>query len=103
MLGTFGRASVPQRLLNQSLYQEMLLLQKFNDISGKVLKPKKISLQPQKTAHVRMSVDLKKKRSKYHDRKFSTISIKKWALFLHTLNVILIALCLEFSNFINKL
>ena len=32
-----------QRLINQSLYQEMLLLQKFNDISGKVLKPKKNS------------------------------------------------------------
>ena len=31
-----------QRLINQSLYQEMLLLQKFNDIGGKVLKPKKI-------------------------------------------------------------
>ena len=42
ILGTFGRASVPQRLINQSLYQEMLLLQKFNDIGGKVLKPKKI-------------------------------------------------------------
>ena len=37
----FGRVLVPQRLINQSLYQEMLLLQKFNDISGKVLKPKK--------------------------------------------------------------
>ena len=33
----------------QSLYQEIILLQKFNDILGKVLKPKKkISLQPQK-------------------------------------------------------
>ena len=42
ILGTFGRASVPQRLINQSLYQEILLLQKFNDIGGKVLKPKKI-------------------------------------------------------------
>ena len=42
ILGTFGRASVPQRLINQSLYQEMLLLQKFNDIGGKDLKPKKI-------------------------------------------------------------
>ena len=41
MLGTFGRADVPQRLLNQSLYQEMLRLQKFNDIGGKVLKPNK--------------------------------------------------------------
>ena len=30
------------RLINQSLYQEMLLLQKFNDIGGKILKPKKI-------------------------------------------------------------
>ena len=42
ILGTFGRAVVTQRLINQSLYQEMLLLQKFNDILGKVLKPKKI-------------------------------------------------------------
>ena len=31
----------PQRLINQSLYQEILLLQKFNDILGKVLKPKR--------------------------------------------------------------
>ena len=30
-----------QRLINQSFYQEILLLPKFNDISGKVLKPKK--------------------------------------------------------------
>ena len=37
----FGRVFVPQRLINQSLYQEILLLQKFNDIGGKVLKPKK--------------------------------------------------------------
>ena len=44
----FGRVLVPQRLINLSLYHEILLLQKFNDISGKVLKPKKISLQPQK-------------------------------------------------------
>ena len=44
----FDRAVVPQRLINQSLYQEILLLQKFNNISEKVLKPKKISLQPQK-------------------------------------------------------
>ena len=44
----FGRVLVPQRLINQSFYQEILLLQKFNDIGGKVLKPKKISLQPQK-------------------------------------------------------
>ena len=36
-----ARASVPQRLKNHSLYHEILLLQKFNDISGKVLKPKK--------------------------------------------------------------
>ena len=42
-LGTFGRADVPQRLINQSLYQEIILLQKFSDISGKVLKPKKKS------------------------------------------------------------
>ena len=28
------------RLINQSFYQEILLLQKFNDIGGKVLKPK---------------------------------------------------------------
>ena len=38
----FDRAVVFQRLINQSLFQEMLLLQKFNDIGGKVLKPKKI-------------------------------------------------------------
>ena len=38
----FDRAFVFQRLINQSFYQEMLLLQKFNDIGGKVLKPKKI-------------------------------------------------------------
>ena len=31
-----------------SLYQEILLLQQFIDIGGKVLKQKKISLQPQK-------------------------------------------------------
>jgi hypothetical protein len=29
--GTFGMAFVPQRLKNQSLYHEILLLQKFND------------------------------------------------------------------------
>jgi hypothetical protein len=39
-LGTFGRNDVPQRIINQSLYQEILLLQKFNDIGGKVLKQK---------------------------------------------------------------
>ena len=38
----FGRVLVPLRLKNQSLYHKILLLQKFNDISGKVLKPKKI-------------------------------------------------------------
>ena len=38
----FDRAFAFQRLINLSLYQEMLLLQKFNDIGGKVLKPKKI-------------------------------------------------------------
>ena len=43
----FGRVRVPQRLINLSLYHEILLLQKFNDTGGKVLKPKKISLQPQ--------------------------------------------------------
>ena len=37
----FGRVVVPQRLINLSLYQEILLLQKFNDTGGKVLKPKK--------------------------------------------------------------
>ena len=37
----FDRAVVFQRLINQSFYQEILLLQKFNDIGGKVLKPKK--------------------------------------------------------------
>ena len=46
--GTFGKASAPQRLKNHSLYQEILLLQKFDDISWKVKKKKKISLQPQK-------------------------------------------------------
>ena len=44
----FGRVVVPHRLINLSLYHEILLLQKFNDTGGKVLKPKKISLQPQK-------------------------------------------------------
>ena len=39
----FDRAVVFQRLINQSFYQEILLLQKFNDIGGKVLKPKKNS------------------------------------------------------------
>ena len=38
----FDRAVVFQRLINQSCYQEILLLQKFNDLLGKVLKPKKI-------------------------------------------------------------
>ena len=37
----FARAVVFQRLINQSFYQEILLLQKFNEIGGKVLKPKK--------------------------------------------------------------
>ena len=36
----FGRASVPQSLKNQSLYHKILLLQKFNDRRGKVLKSK---------------------------------------------------------------
>ena len=48
VLGTFGRVFVPQKLINLSLYQEILLLQKFNGIGGKVLKPKIISLHPQK-------------------------------------------------------
>ena len=48
VVSTSGRASIPQRFLFQSLFHEILLLQKFNDISGKVLKPKKFSLQPQK-------------------------------------------------------
>ena len=43
VVGTFGRADVPQRLINQSLYQEILHLQKFNYVLGKVLKPKKKS------------------------------------------------------------
>ena len=38
----FDRAVVFQRFINQSFYQEILLLQKFSDIGGKVLKPKKI-------------------------------------------------------------
>ena len=37
----FGRVVVPQRLINLSLYHEILLLQKFNDTGGKVLKPQK--------------------------------------------------------------
>ena len=37
----FGRVVVPQRLINLSFYHEIILLQKFNYISGKVLKPKK--------------------------------------------------------------
>ena len=41
IIGTFGRADVPQRLINQSLYQEIQLLQKFNEIGGKVLKQEK--------------------------------------------------------------
>ena len=44
----FGRVLVPLKLKNQSLYHKILLLQKFNDTGGKVLKPKKISLHPQK-------------------------------------------------------
>ena len=32
----FDRASVPQGLINQSHYHEILLLQKFNDVGGKV-------------------------------------------------------------------
>jgi hypothetical protein len=36
MHGTFGRAFVPQRLKNQSLYHENSTLQKFNDTWGKV-------------------------------------------------------------------
>ena len=43
VVGTFDRAIVPQRLKNQTLYHEILLLQKFKDISGKVLKSKKKS------------------------------------------------------------
>ena len=38
----FGRVLVPLRLKNQSLYHKILLLQKLNDLLGKVLKPKKI-------------------------------------------------------------
>ena len=34
----FGRAFGLQRLKNQSLYHEIIILQKFNSISGKVLK-----------------------------------------------------------------
>ena len=36
----FDRAFVFQRLINQSFYHEILLLQKFSDIEEKVLKPK---------------------------------------------------------------
>ena len=42
--GTFGRASVPQRFINQALYYETLLLETFNGIRGKVSNP------PQKSA-----------------------------------------------------
>ena len=45
-VGTFGRVFVPQRLIQQSLYQEILLLQKFNDIEVKVLKQKKKNKPP---------------------------------------------------------
>ena len=45
---TIGRVFLPQRLINQSLYQEIPLLKKFNDIGGNVLKPKQISLQTSK-------------------------------------------------------
>ena len=45
--GTFGRAWVPQKLINLALYCEILLLQKFNDIGGKILEQKKITLQLQ--------------------------------------------------------
>ena len=38
----FDRAFVFQRLINQTFYHEILLLQKFNDLLGKVLKPKQI-------------------------------------------------------------
>ena len=39
----FDSAVVFQRLINQSFYQEIILLQKFIDLLGKVLKPKKKS------------------------------------------------------------
>ena len=48
VVGTFGITSLPQRLISQSLYKEIILLQKLLDIGGKVLNPQKISLQPQK-------------------------------------------------------
>ena len=38
-----------QRLINRSLYQEMLLLQKFFDISGKVLKERKSKWKERET------------------------------------------------------
>ena len=37
----FDRAFCLQRLTNQSLYNKILLLQKFNDIGGKGLKQKR--------------------------------------------------------------
>ena len=40
----FGRVVVPQRLINLPLYHKILLLQKFNDIGGKVLKQSIFSL-----------------------------------------------------------
>ena len=51
VVGTFGITSLPQRLISQSLYKEIILLQKLLDIGGKVLNPQKISLQPQKKGH----------------------------------------------------
>ena len=41
----FGRVLVPQRLINLSLYyHKILILQKFNDLGGKVLKQSIFSL-----------------------------------------------------------
>ena len=56
-IGTFDRADVPKRLINQSLYQEIQLLQKFNEIGGKVLKPKKISFQSREKNEATFSVN----------------------------------------------
>ena len=44
-IGTFGRAVVLKRLIDQALYHKILLLQNFNDIGGKVLKHFNFSLR----------------------------------------------------------
>ena len=77
-LGTFGRVFSLQRLKNQSLYHEILLLQKFNDTGGKVLKPKKISLQPQKKMRPFFSLNIKN----LHERVRISVSLLISKLFI---------------------